>query len=117
MGLTPDSVLGYLAKFHDVLPQNTELHHEERVDMIKSAFDKDKGGDIDVNEFWNGLQVFMDPVKSAKKLRVPTRTDQPRTLQANVHNLNSKVDSMRAEIGELKALIKELYSLDRPRPQ
>lgn len=105
VGLTPDSVLDYLAKFHDVLPLNSELHHEQRVDMIKSAFDKDKGGDIDANEFWNGLQVFMDPVKSAKKLRVPSRTEQPRSLQANVQELNSKVDSMSAEIRELKALI------------
>eukprot|EP01043_Picozoa_sp_COSAG02_P046954 COSAG02_NODE_4448_length_5345_cov_5.091689_1_plen_1042_part_00 len=116
VGLTPDSVLGYLAKFHDVLPLNSELHHEERVEMIKSAFDKDKGGDIDVNEFWNGLQVFMDPVKSAKKLRVPTRTEQPRTLQANVHDLNSKVDSMRVEISELKTLITQLHSSERHRP-
>ena len=39
-GLTPDSVLRYLAKFHDVLPLSPELHHDQRVEMIESAFDK-----------------------------------------------------------------------------
>lgn len=106
-GLAPDIVLDYLAKFHEVLPLSPELHHDERVDMIKSAFDQDRGGDIDAKEFWNGLQVFMDPVKSSKKLRVPLQSEKPHTLQTQVNDLHSKVDSMNAEIKEIKALITE----------
>ena len=50
-GLNYDSVLRYLDRFHENLPLSPELDHDERVEMIKSAFDKDMGGDIDKKEF------------------------------------------------------------------
>jgi hypothetical protein len=115
LGLKYDSVMGYLAKFHNVLPLSPELHHEERVEMIKSAFDKDKGGDIDETEFWNGLQVFTDPLKSSKKLRVPTRKEQSEhtTIASDVHRLDSKVDALTTELAEIKALLTDLVAKPR----
>ena len=106
-GLNYDSVLRYLDKFHEFLPLAPELQHDERVAMIKSAFDKDLGGDIDKHEFWNGLQVFTDPLKSSKKLQHPPRKEMSihDDIGADVHRIDVKLANLTDEISQLKDLL------------
>ena len=75
-------VLQYLDRFHNLLPLSPSLHHGERIEMMKSAFDADGGGDIDREEFWKGLQVFTDAVKASAKLKYPPRPEH--ALHTNV---------------------------------
>ena len=80
--LSYQMVLQYLDRFHNLLPLSPSLHHGERIEMMKSAFDADGGGDIDREEFWKGLQVFTDAVKASAKLKYPPRPEH--ALHTNV---------------------------------